>query len=390
MTNANKILKVLLSASALTAFTAGSAFAQSITRADNDFTLADTAVSNTFTLSYSVDDVEQDDITNEDGADNDPDGPTVFTVDRLIDLTVQSVQDNTVAPGAVDETILFAVSNEGNDTHGFLLDILEEASSTTTSSDPTSGTTTITYYIDDGDNQFEPDGTGDGAAAIDYDPANPPELDPDDVLWVIVTRDIDATAVDGDNVDILLTSTASDATGTALVNDTANDTDLDAAAENVFADAENVNNAADGVADGTHSDTGQYLIASSDLEAEKSVELHSIDGTTCAAIPGTEVAGTGHFIPGACVEYVITVENDGSADAGAIEIADTLDTNLEFVAAVASGFSTGALTTVPAANADCNVVTCLIELTGGTLDAAASPGTGSPTVGTITIRAIIK
>ena len=390
MTNTNKLLRVLLGASALTAFTAGSAFAQSITLTDNNFTAADTDVSNTFTLNYSVDSVPQPEINNENGTINDPDGPTVFTVDRLIDLTVVSVEDQTVAPGATEETILFAVANDGNDTHGFLLDLLEEtADSTTTSTVPTSGTETITYYIDDGDGDFEPNGTGDGAAAIDYDPANPPELDPDQVLWVIVTRDIAASAVDGDDVEISLISTASDAVGTPLVNDTTNDPDLDAPAENVFGDAQGDASTGDAVTDGKHSDTGQYLVASADIEAEKSVALHSVDGSTCATLPGGTVV-PGHFIPGACVEYVITVTNDGSEDATAITIDDTLDTNLTFVAAAASGFSSGSLSTVPAANSDCGVTACLIELTAATLDGAAAPGTGAPTTGTITIRALIK
>lgn len=384
----NKFLKVLLGASALTVFTTGTAMAQSIPLTDNNFTAADTDVANTFSLTYSVDSVLQPEINNENGTINDPDGPTVFTVDRLIDLTVVSVEDETVAPGAIDETILFAVANDGNDTHGFLLDILEvTADSTTTSSVPTTGET-ITYYIDDGDGDFEPDGTGDGAAAIDYDPANPPELDPDQVLWVIVTRDIDASAVDGDNVDISLVSTASDAAGTPLVNDTTNDTDLDAPAENVFGDASGDAAQSDIALDGRHSDTGQYLIASADIEAEKSVALHSVDGSTCATLPGGTVV-PGHFIPGACVEYVIEVTNDGSEDATTITIDDELDANLTFIGAVADGFTGGTLA-APGASTDCAAGACVIELTGATLDGSAAPGTGAPTVGTITIRALIK
>ena len=384
----NTFLKVLLGASALTVFTTGTAMAQSIPLTDNNFTAADTDVANTFSLTYSVDSVLQPEINNENGTINDPDGPTVFTVDRLIDLTVVSVEDETVAPGAIDETILFAVANDGNDTHGFLLDILEvTADSTTTSSVPTTGET-ITYYIDDGDGDFEPDGTGDGAAAIDYDPANPPELDPDQVLWVIVTRDIDATAVDGDNVDISLVSTASDAAGTPLVNDTTNDTDLDAPAENVFGDDSGDAAQSDIALDGRHSDTGQYLIASADIEAEKSVALHSVDGSTCATLPGGTVV-PGHFIPGACVEYVIEVTNDGSEDATTITIDDELDANLTFMGAVAAGFTGGTLA-APGASTDCAAGACVIELTGATLDGSAAPGTGAPTVGTITIRALIK
>ena len=384
----NTFLKVLLGASALTVFTTGTAMAQSIPLTDNNFTAADTDVANTFSLTYSVDSVLQPEINNENGTINDPDGPTVFTVDRLIDLTVVSVEDETVAPGALDETILFAVANDGNDTHGFLLDILEvTADSTTTSSVPTTGET-ITYYIDDGDGDFEPDGTGDGAAAIDYDPANPPELDPDQVLWVIVTRDIDATAVDGDNVDISLVSTASDAAGTPLVNDTTNDTDLDAPAENVFGDDSGDAAQSDIALDGRHSDTGQYLIASADIEAEKSVALHSVDGSTCATLPGGTVV-PGHFIPGACVEYVIEVTNDGSEDATTITIDDELDANLTFMGAVAAGFTGGTLA-APGASTDCAAGACVIKLTGATLDGSTAPGTGAPTVGTITIRALIK
>ena len=131
------------------------------------------------------------------------------------------------------------------------------------------------------------------------------------------------------------------------------------------------------------------MVASADIEAEKTVALHSIDGTNCV-LPGTANVGSGHFVPGACVEYVIEVRNDGSEDATAITIADTLDSNLIFVGAQVNNFSTGSLSTLPATNTDCGTTTCLIQLTGATLDAAAAPGTGSPEVGTITIRALIK
>ena len=77
MTNTKILLKALLGATALTVFTTGTAQAQ------NNFTPADTTVSNTFTLDYKVGGVDQPQIDSSAT-------PTIFTVDRLIDLTVTS------------------------------------------------------------------------------------------------------------------------------------------------------------------------------------------------------------------------------------------------------------------------------------------------------------
>jgi len=72
MTNTKLILKGLLSATALTAFSAGTAFAGGTT--------AGTTVTNTFTLNYNVGTTPQPPVTG--------DTPTTFVVDRLIDVNV--------------------------------------------------------------------------------------------------------------------------------------------------------------------------------------------------------------------------------------------------------------------------------------------------------------
>ena len=87
-------------------------------------------VSNTFTLDYSVNDVSQPSITNEDGTPGDPDGPTIFTVDRLIDLTVaQTNSPQTVAPGtlAADAQLTFNVTNTGNDVQTYSFSLFDVA-----------------------------------------------------------------------------------------------------------------------------------------------------------------------------------------------------------------------------------------------------------------------
>ena len=94
----SKLMKGLLGTTAMTVLSTGTAFAQ------NNFTAADTTVSNSFTLDYQVLGVDQPQIeTNDDAGDaTDDDAPTTFKVDRLVNVTVASSGDATVAPGQTD------------------------------------------------------------------------------------------------------------------------------------------------------------------------------------------------------------------------------------------------------------------------------------------------
>lgn len=380
MTNTQKLMKGLLAASALTAFTAGSAHAQIV---PNDFTPAGTTVSNTFTLDYSVDGVPQDQIDTSDPAD--PNGPTNFTVDRLVNLTVESDGDNTVAPGATDEELIFSVLNTGNDTQGYALSVVEETTAPDTfdTDNPVSATAVIQYYIDDGNGIYEPGGA-DGAIQT-YDPANPPELAPDEMLWVVVTQDVGSGTTDGDQADVTLVADTLDA---GTTNPTTADNDgntLEGGAENVLADGSGTGNEA--ANNGDHSATGSYIVASADITALKTVSIFSEDGSGCATIPGTPTPG-GYGIPGACVEYVISATNDGSEAATALNVVDVLPDELEFVDAVFGGDFTGGTLSEPASGTDCVSSACTVQYSGGTLPAPVAPAT--ETVGTVTIRAFVK
>ena len=379
----SKLLKGLLGATALTAFTAGSAHA---VEPANNFTAADTPVSNTFTLTYDVGGVTQPPIDTSDPGD--PNGPTVFTVDRLIDLTVESLGDETSAPGSTNEELVYSLQNLGNDDQAYSLTVIEEAAtSTTDTEDPADATPVIQYYIDDGDGVYEPG--GDDGTLVTYDPANPPVLGPDEVLWVVVTQDIRSDAVDGNTADITLLADTLDPTApfAETVDDAdGNDADAAAAAENVFVDGQGTANEA-ATPDGDHSATGTYIVASADISAIKDVAMHSQDGSTCTAIPGTPIAG-GYFVPGGCVEYTITVTNSGSDAATDIDVSDTLPAELLFAAADFSGFTGGSLGTLPPVNTDCTGSACVISLTGASLPAPVAPAT--QTQGVVTIRAYVK
>ena len=381
MTNSKKLMKGLFCATALTALSTGTAYAQ------NNFTPAGTSVSNTFTLDYSVGGVNQPSIDSSDPAD--PNGPTLFTVDRLVNLTVESDGDTNVAPGAINQDLVFSVLNTGNDTQGYALSIVEEtAAPDDLDTDAPTNATPITYFIDDGDGVFEPN--ADDGAPVTYDPSNPPQLPPDAELFVVIEQDIPATATDGQRAEVTLIADTLDAgTTTPTVADTDGNSLL-GGAENVLADGTSTANEVANAGD--DSATGAYIIASAEIEALKTVSVFSEDGTNCATIPGTPDAGA-YGIPGSCVEYVITVTNTGSEAANDIVVNDVLPAELEFTAAVFGGDFTGGSfnsPTLPAAGLDCGAPagSCVVNLTGATLPAPTGAATTS--TGTVTIRAIVK
>jgi len=173
MTNIKTLSKGLLSASALTVFSTGTAFAAG--------TAADTTVSNTFTLDYSVGTTPQPQVTNSGS-------PTTFKVDRLVDLTVAAIAPATTsAPGAVDEELRFTVTNNGNDTQAYALSVVQE-----TGDDFQTANVTIVFYVDDGDGVFEPG--GDDGSPITYNgtttgAATGGDVPADRLLHVVVQSD---------------------------------------------------------------------------------------------------------------------------------------------------------------------------------------------------------
>lgn len=362
----SKIMKGLVGATALTAFSTGSAFAAGTT--------AGTTVSNTFTLNYDVGTTPQPPVT---GA-----APTTFVVDRLIDVNVSANTGINVAPGAQDQVLNYTLVNEGNDAQGYVL----TAANVAAGDDFDASNLAIFYVIDANNNGINDDG-----APVAYNGTSTPNLQPDQVAFVTIEGDIPAGVVQSNTSDItLLAETAlKDASGTLVVEDT-DGNDINAV-ENVFADdAGDV--AGDIVSDGSHSATNTYTVTAAMIDGVKDVSVFAQTPNAtndCAVIPGTPATPVAdqYAIPGACVEYTITATNTGAATATNIDIADTLPTDLTFIAASASGFSTaGSFTTIPTANQDCNATPCVVEYTAAEL----TDGSTTPTVGVVTIRALVK
>lgn len=355
----------LLGTSVISLFAATNAYAGG--------TAAGTNVQNTFTLNYNVSGTAQTQIDN-------TASPTEFTVDRLIDLTVASNGNTNVAPGALNQDLVFSLTNNGNDTQAYSFALVNEGGD-----DYDATGLNITYYADDGDGIFEP-GADDGAGSA-YTPGSgnaSSDLAADAIIWVVVDGDIPAARVDTDTSDVTLVSDTLDPTtgaspGTAVTADAGGNT-LTGAAENVLADGSGTAN--EGSNAGDHSATGTYVVASADLSASKTVSVFTQDGSNCTTIPGTPGVGDQYSVPGACVEYVISTTNNGAtASATSVAISDVLANELQFVNAAASGF-TGGTFTQPATNTDCTGGACTISLTGATLTAGST--------GTIKIRALVQ
>ena len=393
-----KFMKGLLGASALTLLSAGSAFAQ------NNFTPADTDVSNTFNLTYNVGTVSQPPITNDGVGGNDD--PTVFKVDRLVNVTVAPVVTTaTYSPNQQDAFVDFTVRNDGNDDHPYFLGVEEVTGTDDFNADPSTSTDNIIYFRD-----TNGDGVVSGtelapAAAIEFDATDPdsyPDIEQDEVILVRVVRDIPEDAEDGQESDIHLfadtraAGSELDATSVEADGDTTNSTLV---TENVLADlngpADDATN--DGTADGAHSATNTFVVLAADVTATKEVfAVSDADCATGATIPATytppaDNAGN-YFIPNACVEYVITVENDGLADAIAIDLTDNLREGLVFHSAELRGDLVGGTLTDPGVTGiECTFApaTCPVELTSGSIAGKATL-TAPPVVGYLVIRATIQ
>ncbi len=384
MTNIKKISKLLLGASTLTVFTAGTAFA--------DGTSAGTSVANTFTLDYQVGGTVQETIETCDG---DPscggnDNSTRFTVDRKIDLTVEvETSPETVFPGETDALLVFTVTNTGNDTQAYRINLTNDGAD---DFDPDA----VTYYVFPG----EADGSCDTASNLV--PANAytsgdltADVLPDATICLVAESDIPLTSDNnGDGVDGDVSNLTLVAETWSPVNyliDTAPSTSVEETADtgtnSILGSAENVlvdpagPDSGDNAGDGDHSVIGTYQMISPDLSALKSVAVISTDGSGCGTSPTTPTANddTQYSIPGACVEYVIAVTNAGSTEATDINISDTLPADVTYASSNLSGFSAGSV--------DAGGVPT-ISLVNGTLDGPTGGATDN--VGYLIIRATVN
>jgi uncharacterized repeat protein (TIGR01451 family) len=277
-----------VSAFALVAMTSAPALAQG--------TSAGTTISNTVNVTYNVNGITQN-------AETDTDE---FTVDQRVNVTVSYVGPATsVTPGSTNQAIAFDVTNLSNSTVDLELTAALNAGAAANISN-------IRIFRDtNGDREL--DATELGAGPITYlDEVGSSATGV--TTAVIVLADFGLNAVNGDQFDIALTANAHAAGGAGvlgaeLVESATNTAGIDT----VLFDGQG---ATDGVRDGAFSAVGSYTVAGAVIDVAKASRVIS-----------DTVNGTNNpkAIPGATVEYCITVSNaSGAATATDVDVLDDL------------------------------------------------------------------
>ncbi|MGI9270325.1 MAG: hypothetical protein ACR2QT_01020 [Woeseiaceae bacterium] len=266
-------------------------------------------VSNQATVAYTVGTVAQTPIESDPLGNSTPGAgnPTEFLVDRRVDFTLVEVggaHTTPVAPGQADLAVFtaFTLTNNGNAIMDFRLEALDFAGIVHGEGDTTN---LINYDIRVAN--------GDGAGGVPdlTDLGYVDELAEDAVVEIYVFAEAPFTVLDGQFANIQLTAFAADdilaaATPGALDGDLSEDPGVDdpTEIESVFADAGN---------DGLEQAEDGYEIVAADLEITK------------IATVIFDPFGTGKALPGAIVEYTITIDNtNGSSAATGVTITDVI------------------------------------------------------------------
>lgn len=281
-------------------------------------TTAGTDVDNLATVTYEVGTVLQDVIESAPGVGNAVPGAnngevTTFKVDNRVDFSLTQVgtAHTPVSPGQTDAYVEFLLTNAGNSAQDFRLVVTQLAS----------GDGAVNTLVDtdkDMANLRIRVGNAGGVPVLGDLPYGD-EIAVDTAVTVYVFGDADLVQglVNGDVANLELTATVAEAgvaatLGTDLTDDILNPDTIDV--EVVFAEG-------GALGDGIESDRDGFSVASAGLTVSKVATVFSdpFNGTT-----------NPKAIPGAVVEYVITVANGGAADADNVSIADAIDTDVAF------------------------------------------------------------
>ena len=321
---------------------------------------AGTTVSNTATVAYDVASVIQTPIES-DPAGNNVAGPgngnpTEFLVDRRVSFTLIETSGGPttpVAPGDISVVASFTLTNTSNAIMDFSLSVADIATDVFGNGDTTN---LVNYRIRAGNS---------GGAPVLGDDDFVDELAEEGVVEIYVFADAPITVQNGEYANIQLTATAADDVG-AVATPGVLDADLSEVGglddpnviETVFGDAGN---------DGFEEADASYEIISAALEITKIA-------TVISAPFGSDKA-----IPGAIIEYTITVDNTtGSSDATNVAITDLIDSNVTFQTGVYNGSASDI-------SFDAGASFCIADVGDTDTDGCSLDGAGNLVVGNVNL-----
>lgn len=266
-------------------------------------TTAGTTITNTVTVNYNVGGNAQNAVTASDS----------FTVDQRVNLTVTAITTPvSVSPNQTNRVLAFDVTNLGNATADLAL-------TTALRGGTAANISNIRIFRDLNGNRAL-DANELTAGAITY----LDEVAADATVAVLVVSDIGINAVNGDFFDVALTAAAhtsgtANTLGTRILATSGANT---AGVDTVLFDGAGVSDAAN---DGAFSAQGRYAVSGAVLTVAKTSRIVSdpVNGTT-----------NPKAIPGATIEYCITVANAaGAATATGVSLLDDLPADVSYSAA---------------------------------------------------------
>jgi len=237
-----------------------------------------TSISNTATVTYAVNTVNQTPVS----------ASTSFLVDTVINLNVTGAVTYNVTPGALAQVATYTVTNTSNITSDFTLGVTNQ-----TAAANDFDMNTLVIHVDNGDNVYN---------AVDDTATSITGLGSGLSRTVFVTGDVPGAATNNQDAPVRLTATAIDpGTSVAWVND--------ASADNPAVVQIVVASAAKFVDDTFHIQTATLGVTKSSAVITDNLVPPS---------PNPKA------IPGATVEYTISIANTGSQAATLQTLSDAL------------------------------------------------------------------
>lgn len=277
--------------------------AMSSTPAMAEGTRAGVTITNTVNVTFNVNGAQQNAQTASDS----------FTVDQRVNVTVTAINSPTsVSPNQTNRVLAFDVTNLSNSTVDLALTSALQAGN------PANISNILIYRDTNGNRQLDADELT--AGPITY----LDEVGEDVTTAVLVVSDIGINAVNGNTFDVVLTAAAHEAgTATQLGNRlTATAGANNAGIDTVLFDGAGVTDAAN---DGAFSAQGRYAVAGALLTVAKTSRVVSD--------PVNGEGPNAKAIPGATVEYCITVANAaGAATATNVNLLDDLPADVAYSA----------------------------------------------------------
>lgn len=278
-------------------------------------TLASTVINNKASISYSVGGTNQTPINSSEGGNSIAGAAggsdTTFVVDKKVDLIVTgSTTPVNVTPGSTGNALNFTVTNQGNSVEAFSLDILATVGG---DFDATSCVAAPSSF-----------------ASLAIDTATPVVVTCSIPVDNLIAANAGGGAGSGDVTNLKTSVIDLQATVTGVSASTG--VDDAATVQTVFADGIGTR-AGDTNRNAKHSATMIYKINTATLTVGKT---HAVDKMTLdlGLLDGTSTdvtTGDLYHIPGATIEYTITVANTGTVDASNVVVADHIPANMTYV-----------------------------------------------------------